>query len=304
MLINLEKMNNKQWKTVSIQGVKGAFHEIAARAYFSDEEIEIVECETFNDVVNSVKNGLSDFGILAIENSIAGSILSNYRIIQESKMKISGEIFIPVQQNLMTLPGQSIQDITEVYSHPMAIQQCEVFFSQHPGIKVIESTDTAISAREIREAGILGRGAIASKMAASIYGLDIIAESIETNKRNYTRFLIIKERTSGNTAVITHKIDKSSLCFSLSHESGSLANVLSVLAIYKMNLTKIQSMPILGKEWEYFFHIDIVFDNYLRFKQAINAIEPLTNNIEILGEYRSYNSLKEVETLNEFVYEN
>jgi len=287
-------MNKGKSKTVSIQGIKGAFHEIAARAYFKNKEIIVVECDTFKDVVNTVKSGISGFGIIAIENSIAGSILPNYKIIQESKLNITGEIFIPIHQNLMALPGQKIEDLSEVYSHPMAIQQCEEFFEQHPGIKIIESIDTALSAKKIKEEGIIGRGAIASKLAASIYGLDIIAESIETNKRNYTRFLIVEERQAFKSALISDKIDKSSICFSLTHEFGSLSKVLSVLAFYNLNLTKIQSMPILGKEWEYLFHVDLVFDNYKRYTQALNAIEPLTNNIEILGEYHSYDKVNEI----------
>jgi prephenate dehydratase len=287
-------MNKGKIKTVSIQGIKGAFHEIAARAYFKNKEMSIVECDTFKDVVNTVKSGIAEFGIIAIENSIAGSILPNYKIIQESKLNITGEIFIPIQQNLMALPGQIIEDLTEVYSHPMAIQQCEEFFEQHPDLKIIESIDTALSAKKIKDEGIIGRGAIASKLAASIYGLEIIAESIETNKRNYTRFLIVEERQAFKTAHVSDKIDKSSICFSLTHEFGSLSKVLSVLAFYNLNLTKIQSMPILGREWEYLFHIDLVFDNYKRYTQALNAIEPLTNNIEILGEYHSYEKAKEI----------
>jgi len=287
-------MKKEKIKTISIQGIKGAFHEIAARAYFENEKIAIVECDTFKGVVNTVKSGISEFGIIAIENSIAGSILQNYKIIQESNLNITGEIFIPVQQNLLALSGQKIEDLTEVYSHPMAIQQCEEFFELHPNIKIIESIDTALSAKKIKEDGITGRGAIASKLAASIYGLDIIAESIETNKRNYTRFLIVEERHTYQTSAISDKIDKSSICFSLTHEFGSLSKVLSVLAFYNLNLTKIQSMPIIGKEWEYFFHIDLVFDNYKRYRQALNAIEPLTGNIEILGEYHSYDKVKEI----------
>ena len=287
-------MKKVKLKTISIQGIKGAFHEIAARAYFKDEEIIIVECDTFKEVVNTVKSGISEFGIIAIENSIAGSILPNYKIIQESNLNITGEIFIPIQQNLLALSDQKIEDLTEVYSHPMAIQQCEEFFELHPYIKIIESIDTALSAKKIKEEGIAGRGAIASKLAASIYGLDIIAESIETNKRNYTRFLIVEERRTFKTSDVSDKIDKSSICFSLTHEFGSLSKVLSVLAFYNLNLTKIQSMPIIGKEWQYFFHIDLVFDNYKRYKQALNAIEPLTNNIEILGEYHSYDKLNEI----------
>ncbi len=287
-------MNNLKLIKVAIQGISGAFHEIAARAYFNSKEIEITECDTFKEVVNSVKNGISEFGIIAIENSIVGSILPNYKIIQESKLNISGEMFIPIQQNLMALPGQKLENLTEIYSHPMAIQQCEEFFARYPDIKIIESIDTALSAKKIKVEGITGRGAIASKLAASIYGLDIIAERIETNTRNYTRFLIVEEKPANQSSVVPVHIDKSSICFSLTHESGSLSNVLSVLAFYNMNLTKIQSMPIIGREWEYLFHIDLVFNNYKRYTQALIAIEPLTSDMEILGEYHAYDKAKEI----------
>lgn len=291
-------------KIVSIQGVKGAFHEIAAREYFGDEEISIKECKTFNEVVTTVLCGHADYGIMAIENSIAGSILPNYKIIRESKVRIIGEIFIPIHQHLMALQGQRLKDISEVYSHPMAIQQCEDFFNQHTDIKVIESIDTAISARNIKENSTKGCGAIASKLAASIYGLEIIAENIETSKRNYTRFLIIEASTGNETDENSSNIDKSSFCFSLAHESGSLYKVLSVLAFYNLNLTKIQSLPILGKEWEYFFYIDVVFDSYLRYKQALSAISPLSIDIEILGEYKSYEKQEESCIMQEVIHEN
>ena len=297
-------MNRRKIKTVSIQGVRGAFHEIAAREYFRDDAIDIYECNTFKEVVTSVKSGISGFGIMAIENSIAGSILPNYRIIRESGLNVTGEIFIPIRQNLLALPGQRIEDLTEVYSHPMALQQCEEFFMNHPEIRIIESLDTAISAKEISEGGIKGMGAIASRLAASMYGLEILAGGIETNQRNYTRFLIVSEKNTADMAGFYGETDKSSICFTLTHEFGSLSKVLSVLAFYNLNLTKIQSMPIIGREWEYSFHADLVFDNYKRYRQALNAIEPLTGEIEILGEYHSYDKVKELFSIKELPYEN
>jgi prephenate dehydratase len=282
-------MNVKQSvKRIAIQGGYGAFHEIAATCYFEGEDIEIVPNDTFHDLFKSVKLREADYGIMAIENSLAGSILPNYSILRESEMKIIGEIYLRVQQNLVALPGQKIEDIREVFSHPMAILQCQQFFGNYPHIRLIDSIDTALSAREISEKNLSNTGAIASTLAAEKYGLEIIFPGIETNKMNYTRFLIVKD-TNGIVKA-NGGVDKSTITFSLAHEIGGLSKILSILSFYNMNLTKIQSMPIPGKDWEYLFYVDIMFNDYRLYLQSLDAIRPFTRELIILGEYEKGNS--------------
>lgn len=269
---------------VAIQGGYGSFHEIAARRYFNGTPVEIQPCLTFMDVARSLRNGYSDYGLMAIENTVAGSILQNYSIIKEKPVSIIGEVYLRIEQNLVALPGQTIHDLNEVHSHYMAIEQSRAFFEKFPQIKLVESLDTALSAKEISENSIAGRGAISSRLSAQIYNLNIVAEGIETNKRNYTRFLVLRADQPKN--IDTIESDKSSLCFSLPHQTGSLSKILSIIAFYDINLTKIQSMPILGKEWQYFFYIDVVFNDYSRYRQSLNAITPLVEDLHILGEYK------------------
>lgn len=275
--------NNKSKKyKIAIQGGFGAFHEIAARHYFETENIEIVPRNTFKDLFKSLKSRQADYGIMAIENSVAGSILPNYTLIMESGKKIIGELFLRIKQNLVALPGQKIKDIKEVYSHPMALLQCQPYFERFPHIRLIESIDTALSAKEIRENEWKGVGAIASHLAAKKYDLEILAESIETNKLNYTRFLILSDNGDLQNSPDNNK---TSIYFSLSHKIGSLSKILSILSYYEMNLTKIQSMPIVGKEWHYHFYADMLYDDEELYRQALNAIRPFTGELGILGEY-------------------
>jgi prephenate dehydratase len=275
--------STKEIKKVAIQGGYGAFHEIAAQQYFENEEIEIIPANTFKDLFKSLKNKNADLGIMAIENSLAGSILPNYGLLQESNMKIIGEIYLRIRQNLVALKGIKIEDIKEVYSQPIAILQCQLFFDNYPDIKLLDSIDTALSAKEIADKKLKNVGAICSKVAAEKYGLEILAESIETNKMNYTRFLILSDRIG------YHKVDKNnnkaSLTFTLHHETGSLSKVLSILSYYNINLTKIQSMPIIGEDWEYQFYVDVTFDDYVMYRQALDAIRPFNSKLEIMGEY-------------------
>lgn len=278
-------------KKIAIQGGFGAFHEIAALHYFENEEIEIKPRDTFRDMMKSLKQRQVDYGIMAIENSLAGSILPNYSLIKGSDMKIIGEIYIRIKQNLVVLPGQKLEDIKEVYSHPMAILQCQDFFDQYPQMKLIESLDTALSAKEIRDNSLKGVGAIASTQAAEKFELSILAEGIETNKMNYTRFLILKELNGDEVAI--EGVNKTSIQFAVSHKSGSLTKALSVLSYYDQNLTKIQSMPIVGKDWEYQFYVDLMFDDYNWHKKAIEAIRPFTSELEILGVYKKGKSIIE-----------
>lgn len=278
-------------KRIAIQGGYGAFHEIAAFGYFENEEIEIVPRNTFKDLFSALKQGKVDYGITAIENSIAGSILPNYNLLLESNLKIVGEIYLRIQQNLVALPGQSIKDIREVYSHPMAILQCQRFFDDHPSIRLIDSMDTALSAKEIADKQMMGAAAISSARAAEKYNLSIIAESIETHKKNYTRFLILKGRNGEKHD--QQEVNKSSLTFALAHKIGGLSKVLSILSFYEINLAKVQSMPIVGKDWEYQFFVDVEIDNYQHYEQAIGAIKPFTSDLMILGEYLKGKSIME-----------
>lgn len=270
-------------KRIAIQGGYGAFHEIAANKYFRDDSIEIVPRNTFKDLFTALKMGKVDFGITAIENSLAGSILPNYSLLLESNMKVIGEIYLRIRQNLVALPGQKLSDIKEVYSHPMALLQCQQFFEEYPEIKLIDSIDTALSAKKIAEENLRGIGAIASKLAAVKYNLGVIAESIETNKSNYTRFLILEDKNGGGFH--DEHVNKSSVSFALAHKIGSLSKILSIFSYHDINLSKIQSMPIIGRDWEYQFYVDLEFDNYQMYSQALKAVEPFTSNVCVLGEY-------------------
>jgi prephenate dehydratase len=251
--------------------------------YFHEKTIEIVPRNTFKDLFAALKEGKVDYGITAIENSLAGSILPNYSLLLESKMKIIGEVYLRIRQNLVALPGQRLSDIREVFSHPMALLQCQQFFEQYPDIKLIDSIDTALSAKKIADEKLSGVAAIASDLAASKYKLDVVARNIETNKSNYTRFLILEDKNGGGLDDNTAR--KSSVSFALAHKIGCLSKVLSILTYYEINLSKIQSMPIIGRDWEYQFYVDLEFDDYDIYKQSINAIEPFTSNVCILGEY-------------------
>ena len=270
-------------KRIAIQGGYGAFHEIAANKYFHDENIEIVPRNTFKDLFTALKEGKVDYGITAIENSLAGSILPNYSLLLDSNMKVIGEVYLRIRQNLVALKGQKITDIKEVYSHPMALLQCQQFFEDYPEIKLIDSIDTALSAKKISDENLEGIAAIGSKLAAEKYNLDILAEGIETNKSNYTRFLILEDKNGGGFH--DKNVNKSSISFALSHKIGSLSKILSTFSYYDINLSKIQSMPIIGRDWEYQFYIDVEFDDYNLYHQSTKAVEPFTSNICILGEY-------------------
>jgi len=265
---------------IAIQGEKGCFHEVAARQYFSYDEIDIVPCSTFDLTLNTLKAGEADFAVMAIENARSGSILYNYTLLRESGMKILGEHNLRIRQNLMALPGQSIKDINEIRSHPIAIAQCMTYLNQFPGITLIESDDTAGSAREISETREKGVAAIAAAAAAEIYGLEILAEGIETYKQNYTRFMVVGKEEQGN-----YKGNKVSICFSTGHKPGSLARVLVKIAELDINLTKIQSVPRLNGEWEYLFYLDLELPKNTNADVIRRALNNYTTNLEILGVY-------------------
>jgi len=274
-------------KRVAIQGGPGCNHEIAARAYFEDEEIEVIPCLTFQELFDTLHNDRSIYGIVAIENTLAGSLLSNYTFLRESELKIIGEYKLRIKHNLMALPGQTIDDIKEVQTHPMALAQTEMYFKKHKDIKLIATEDTALSAKHISKNRLEGIAGIASELAAQLYNLEIIEHGIETNKKNFTRFLIVTDhaKTEIDELLEEGNINKSSIVFSLSHEEGSLSKILTILAFYNINLSKIQSLPIIGHEWEYMFYADLVFTNYTRYLQSLDAIRPLCSNLKIMGEY-------------------
>ncbi|MGQ1948071.1 prephenate dehydratase [Geofilum sp. OHC36d9] len=278
---------------VAIQGVPGANHDIAARAFFSDRKVELVPCMTFHELFETIKGVNDTVGLVAIENTLVGSLLGNYTLIKDFGLKVMGEHKLRIKHQLMTLPGQSIYDVTEVHSHPMALAQCEAYFKQYPHIRLIESEDTALSAKKIFESQTKGVAAIASTLASKLYGLEIIAKDIETNKHNFTRFLVVGKDEQASAIVNSSKINKSSLVLSLPHEEGSLSKILTILTFYKINLTKIQSLPIVGKEWEYLFYIDVMFDDYTRYRQSLDAIIPLCRDLRDLGEYAAADVLYE-----------
>ena len=273
-------------KKVAIQGFSGCFHEQAARMFYGEREgvcPEIVECATFDGLYSSMNAGQADAAIMAIENTVSGGLLPNFELLRKYDVKIKGEVFLRIRQNLMALPGQTIEDIREVRTHYMAINQTRAFFSEYPHIRLVESEDTAKSAADIAREGLHGIGAVASELAAELYGLEILKPGIETYKQNFTRFLILDD----SLQVPEQEIDKVSMCFTLPHKSGSLAQVLTILSFYDMNLTRIQSLPIPGREWQYFFYVDIKFDSYERYRQALTAVRPLMEDLNILGEYRA-----------------
>ncbi len=273
-------------KRVTIQGVAGCYHDAAARLYFKDEEITTIPCDSFPDMFEMLDNDASLIGILAIENTIAGSLLQNHELLRKSNLRIVGEMKMRISHTLAALPGQTIDSLTEVNSHPMALLQCEQFLNRHPNLKMIEKFDTAGSAKEIAENNLMGHAAICGEYAANLYGLNILEREIETNKRNFTRFLILADPLLANELLPSENlINKASIVFTLPHSKGALSKVLTILSFYDINLSKIQSMPIIGREWEYRFYIDLTFDSFARYRQSIEAVRPLINDLRILGEY-------------------
>lgn len=271
---------------VTIQGVAGCFHDAAAREYFAGREVETLPYDTFQQMFDALASDASLVGIVAIENTIAGSLLQNHEMLRQSPLRIIGEYKMRISHVLAALPGESIDSLTEVNSHPMALMQCEQYLRRHPNLKMIERFDTAGSARDISEQHLTGHAAVCGEYAAELYGLDILEKGIETNRRNFTRFLIIADPLlAAEIGPRESEIDKASLVFTLPHTGGALSKILTVLSFYDMNLTKIQSMPIIGREWEYRFYVDLTFESLVRYHQAIEAVRPLAGDLTILGEY-------------------
>jgi len=273
---------------IAIQGEQGSFHEVAAEIFFSGKPFEIVPCSTFDLTLMAVTNKSADLAIMAVENARSGSILYNYTLIRESGMKILGEINLRIRQNLMALPGQPITDIREIRSHPIALSQCMTYLNHLRDVILIESDDTAGSAKYIRDNNLTGVAAIASAKAAALYGLDIIASGIETYKKNYTRFLVLGKEENSNMDG-----NKVSICFSTGHLPGSLAAVLVRLAELDINLSKIQSVPRLNGEWEYMFYTDLELKPDHDIGLVKNVLENYTSNLEVLGVYNKGDQLYE-----------
>lgn len=268
---------------VSIQGYEGSFHQVAAQQFFG-KEVEVIPCDTFREVVRIASNKKeSEGGVMAIENSIAGSILPNYNLLQKSNLRVVGEVYLQIKQNLLVNPGVKLEDIREVHSHPMAILQCIDYLEKYDW-KLVETEDTALSAKHIHQKKNKHAAAIASKLAAELFELDVIAPNIHTMKNNYTRFLVL-QRPEQTTQIAD--ANKASVNFHTDHSRGSLARVLSRIAEGGINLSKLQSFPIPGSDWEYSFHADMEFDTIDQFNTIIEAIKPLTAALQVYGIYKN-----------------
>ena len=269
-------------KNIGIQGIKGSFHHIVANNFFG-KEIHLAEFLSFEEMIYNLNDGKIDYAVMAIENSTAGSIIPNYALIDEYDISIVGEYYLQITHNLMALKGQSLEDIKEVQSHPMALLQCRDFFKNNSSITLVEEKDTAQIAKKIADNKLKGLGAIASELACKIYDLEIIKENIQTIKQNQTRFVILQNiRPSENK-----NINKASLKFELDHKRGSLATILNVLSDCKLNLTKIQSMPKIQTPWRYSFFVDVTFDNMEHYFKAKSIIEIMAKEFKVLGEYKN-----------------
>lgn len=270
-------------KKVGIQGIKGSFHHLVAMNYYH-KDVEVMEHMSFHELAQKLAAKETNEAVMAIENSIAGSILPNYALIDEYNLSVIGEHYTPVNMNLMAVAGQEIADIKKVYSHPMALLQCKEFFKKHPHIKLIEDADTAESARRISQEGKLKVAAVASPAAAEMYGLEIMAKEIHTIKSNATRFLILGTERQKSNGV---QLDKASLKFFLKSDRGSLVSVLNILRDSSLNLTKIQSLPIIDEPWKYSFFVDVIFERTEDFEKAMDVLRIMTEDLKILGIYKN-----------------
>ena len=264
---------------IATQGIETSFHDVAAKKHFG-ENIMLDECMSFTELCESLHTNKSDFAVMAIENSIAGSLLQNYGLLQEYNFYIIGEVYLRIEMNLMALPDQQLNDIKTVQSHPIAIRQCSKYLQQLKGATLLEKEDTAACAQEIVEKKLTGYAAVANIAAAKKFGLNVLASNIETNKNNFTRFVVL-----GKESAESLKNNKASLMFSLNHQEGSLATVLNLFTKHFINLTKIQSVPIVGLPYKYNFHVDVEWNEYQNFQSAKKDIQEITENFQILGEY-------------------
>ncbi len=273
-------MAKKKKLRVAIQGIATSFHEVAALTYF-DEPIDTVECLTFHQLCESLKNGNADFAVMAIENSIAGSILPNYFLLQDYHFSIVGELYLPIHMHLLALPGVALSDIKTIESHPMAIRQCSEYLHDLKNVEIRESDDTALSAKRVSELKLKNTAAIANEYAAKKFGLEILEKRIETHKKNFTRFLILTKRSNGKA-----ESNKASLSFEVANEVGSLADALMTLKNNSINLTKIQSIPIIGRPSEYSIHIDVEWRKRKNYDDAMHQVLRQVKNLNVLGEYK------------------
>lgn len=267
---------------IAIQGISGSFHEIAAKAFFGEDTI-VKECSSFELVTSSVdRDPECDGGIMAIENSIAGSLLQNYRLLQEGNLFVRGEIFLRIRQNLIGTETSDIEGIREVHSHPMALFQCESFLKKLPNVKLIETEDTAESVRQLAKLNDPSKAAIGSDLAAKQFGMKLLRTSIESNNNNYTRFLIVGKEQFSELC----DTDKASIYFETANIRGSLASVLSTIAVNRINISKLQSFPVVGSNWRYYFHCDLEYQHYEDFMITINQLQEQTEHLKILGNYK------------------
>ncbi len=268
---------------IAIQGIKGSNHHQVVREYYGDD-IELVECMSFDQLVDRLLDHSADKGVMAIENSIAGSIIPNYALVYQNNLHIIGEHYLNIHHNLMALKGQQLSDIQEVHSHPMALLQCKEFFREWPQIKLVEDVDTAETARRIQHRQLTHIAAIAPRVAADLYGLDIVAPEIQTIKNNATRFIIVKTK---NKEIPKAEINKASVRFVTDHKRGSLATILNVMSDCLLNLTKIQSLPVIETPWKYAFFVDVTFEHYDNFKKAKSLLNIMSEDFKVLGEYKN-----------------
>ena len=273
-------MGKKKKLNVAIQGIAASFHEMAALNYF-EEPIETIECLTFHQLCENLKSGKADYAVMAIENSIAGSILPNYFLLQDYHFSIIGEIYLPIHMHLLVLPGVKLNDITTIESHPMAIRQCSEYLHALNGVEIRESDDTALSAKRVSELKLKNTAAIANESAAKKWGLEILEKRIETHKKNFTRFLILTKRGNGNI-----DCNKASLSFEVANEVGSLADALMTFKNNSINLTKIQSIPIIGRPSEYSIHVDVEWKKRKNYDVAMHQVLRQVKNLNVLGEYK------------------
>ena len=268
---------------VAIQGIRASFHDQAARAYFG-KNVETVECNSFDASCKAVCNNTADYCVIAIENSLAGTILSNYNLIRNNNLKIIGELYQKIELHLLAIQGVNLKDIKSIKSHPIAIKQCADYLTAHPEIMVIESQDTATCAKLLSEQQLKDTAVIASDMAAKKYGLKIINRNIETHKKNFTRFFVLSKGQQ-----IEEKADKATLCFNLGHEPGCLVNALKILARNLVNVSRIQSVPIVGHPSEYHFYLDVEFIDKYIFDNCLKQLKKKTKQLVVLGEYKNRN---------------
>lgn len=273
---------------VAIQGIRGSYHQQAAEKFFGHSTMELQELDSFKKVAQTIQKNYADYGLIAIENTIAGTLLPNYSLVTKYDLKIIGEVHLPIQHQLMVLPGTKFEEIQEIQSHPMAILQCDQFLEHLSHIRILETNDTASTAQKIQELKLKNVAAIASELSAEIYGLEIVKRNIQTFPKNFTRFFVVAKEA--NSLEI---FNKASLLFTTPHQSGSLASILNELVYLNVNMEKIQSVPIIEKPYEYAFHVDISFESMEDYELLIKRIQLKTNYLKILGQYAKENHLRE-----------